>query len=89
MDANRTRRERYGPLVVSAATPQYLNRDFGNNRDVGYLKITKHLTGGPGAPTYDPNYTIHYVCGAASGDVTLKAVPRRRLARTRLAPSAP
>ena len=73
MDANRTRREHYGPLVVSAATPQYLNRDFGNNRDVGYLKITKHLTGGPGAPTYDPNYTIHYVCGAASGDVTLKA----------------
>ena len=63
----------YGPLVVSAATPTYTNKDFGNNRDVGYLKITKHLTGGPGAPTYDPNYTIHYVCGATSDDVTLKA----------------
>ena len=32
----------YGPLVVSAATPTYMNRDFGNNRDVGYLKITEH-----------------------------------------------
>ena len=63
----------YGPLVVSAATPTYTNKDFGNNRDSGYLKITKHLSGGPGAPTYDPNYTIHYVCGATSDDVTLKA----------------
>ena len=79
----------YGPLVVSAATPTYTNKDFGNNRDVGYLKITKHLTGGPGAPTYDPNYTIHYVCGSSSGDVMIKAGRPRRLVHSssvRLAP---
>ena len=62
----------YGPLVVTLRRPTYTNKDFGNNRDVGYLR-TNLLIGGPGAPTSEPNYTIHSACGSSSGDVMIQA----------------
>ena len=37
----------YGPLVVSATTPTYLNKDFGNWVNKGRLKVDKVVTPTP------------------------------------------
>ncbi len=56
-------------------------------RDTGSLKVKKTLTGGPGAPGYDPDYTISWNCndgvGAPyDGSTTVKAGATAVLART-------
>ena len=61
----------YGPLTISAATPQYLNQDFGNQKDQGYLKISKIFD--PKTSGFSGNFTIQYNCGAGDQTVQLAA----------------
>jgi hypothetical protein len=61
----------YGPLTISAATPQYLNQDFGNQKDQGYLKISKVFD--PKTSGFSGNFTIKYNCGAGDQMVQLAA----------------
>jgi hypothetical protein len=61
----------YGPLTVSATTPQYLNQDFGNQKDQGYLKISKVFD--PKTSGFIGNFTIKYNCGAGDQTVSLAA----------------
>ena len=61
----------YGPLVVSTTTPVYLNQNFGNHLDQGYLKITK--TFDPKTSGFSGTFAIVYNCGAGNVTVNLAA----------------
>jgi hypothetical protein len=61
----------YGPLVVTATSYQYLNKDFGNSLDQGYFKISKVFN--PLTSGFTGKFDVVYNCGAGNVTVSLGA----------------